>query len=220
MSRSAHVLAALWAPLFTMARRAARPALHLETLGERIVPTPMYYPIALDRGTDQFLSSLTSPATLANFRNHDYIALPSPYLLAGHTLDLVGADGVTYGHVKDLSVIGTENGTGNYLVSGLFYSGTTSIVILGTITPYAGGPTNFTANFGFEGYDPRNSGLAVDFHGTISQNYQHATVSGSLAVYYPHTYPQFGDKLHETAGGVFYYEPANTRYTPVSGKWF
>src|SRR5262249_32778510 len=144
-------------------RRATRPALGLEALGDRIVPTPMYYPASLDRGTDEVASILTSPATLANIRNHDYIALPSPYALAGHTVDLVGADGVTYGHVKDLSVTGMEL-SGNYIVSGLFTSGTTSIIIHGTITPYAGGPTNFTATFTFDGYDPRNSGLAVDFH--------------------------------------------------------
>jgi hypothetical protein len=219
MRRSSHALAATRAALFGKPRRAARPALGLEALGDRIVPTPMYYPASLDRGTDEVASILTSPATLANIRNHDYIALPSPYLLVGHTLDLVGADGVTYGHVKDLSVRGTD-GLGETVVSGLFTSGTTEIVILGTITPYAGGPTNFTANFAFQGYTPSSSAFAVSFHGTISENFQHASVSGSLAVYYPDMYPGTCDLVHETAGGIVYYEPCNTHYTPVSGKWF
>src|SRR5262249_30162278 len=211
--------AATWAALFSKARRAARPTLRLEALDDRVLPSGVF-PTSIDLTSDRIASQLTTSPVLALPRSYPTIVVPSPYALPGHTLDLVGADGVTYGHVTDLSVLGTDP-AGNYVVSGLFTSGTTSIVILGSITPYAGGPTNFTANFTFEGYTPSSSGYAVSFHGTISQNYQHATVSGSLAVYYPDTNfivaLQRGDKIHETAGGIVYGEPPNTRYTPVSG---
>src|SRR5262249_45309489 len=152
----------------------------VEALDDRVLPSGVF-PTSIDLTSDRIASQLTTSPVLALPRSYPTIAVPSPYALSGHTLDLVGADGVTYGHVKDLSVVGTDP-AGDTVVSGTFTSGTTSIIILGSFTPYVGGPTNFTANITFDGYDPRNSGLAVSFHGTISQNYQHATVSGSLAV--------------------------------------
>jgi hypothetical protein len=180
------------------------------------------YPTSIDFTADRFPPDLTTTTTLGYTLNYPTIAVPSPYVLVGHTLDLVGADGVTYGHVKNLSVVGLDP-AGDTVVSGLFTSGTTTIIILGSFTPYAGGPTSFTSSFSFEGYDSINSGLAVDFHGTLTQTYQHATVSGSLAVYYPDTSPiafERGDKMHQTASGGVYWEPVNTHYTSVSGAWF
>jgi hypothetical protein len=42
MSRSSHVVAAVRAALLDNARRAARPALRLEALGDRVLPSGMF----------------------------------------------------------------------------------------------------------------------------------------------------------------------------------
>jgi hypothetical protein len=179
------------------------------------------FPNSIGQYYNPFLASLEATPSFTNYWSYPAIVIPSVYTLPGHTLNLVGSDGVNYGQVIDLSIVGTDL-NGNTLVSGLFQSGSTWINILGTITPYqTTGPVSYTATFAFEGYDQNNSGLAVDFHGTISQDYQHASVSGSLAVYYPQSiFHQPGDKIHMTVGGVTYWEPANTPYTAVSGMWF
>jgi hypothetical protein len=207
MSRSAHVLAAMWAALFGKPRRATRPTLHLEALSERIVPTPMYYPIALDRGTDEFLSSLTSPASLANFRNHDSILLSSPSLFLHKTLNLVGNDGVTYGRVTFSQA--TANSDGSYSLMGTFTSGTLLIAVTGHVDPYSYvGSGTFTANFSFVGInlDPNGSGgFSATFHGVLSQTNQHASASGQLQVCVS----------NNLIGCVL-----NQPYTHVSGNWF
>jgi hypothetical protein len=178
------------------------------------------FPTSTGQYYDPFLPSLEAGPTFTNYWNSNAIVIPSLYSLPGHTLSFVGTDGVTYGQLTDLSIVGTDL-NGNTVVAGVFQSGTTSIGVVGTITiSQASGPGSLTATFTFEGYDPNNSGLAVDFHGTIYQDFQHASVSGSLAVYFPRSAGTVGDKVHMTGNGVIYWEPANTHYTPVSGMWF
>jgi hypothetical protein len=132
---------------------------------------------------------------------------------------LVGDDGVTYGHVNLDQIVGPV-GYGNVYLHGYFTSGTLRIEVWGTIN-YA--LIGLPSNFSFEGYDHVHSGLAVNFRGTVSQNYQHATVSGSLAVYYPDPRGcQPGDKVHYYGdmNQSTYYERPDTPYTHVSGNWF
>ena len=68
----------------------------------------------------------------------------APSGLRGGALDLVGNDGVTYGHVSFSRL--TANSDGSSSLQGTFWSGTLSIPVFGTVGPYQwGGSSGFTA---------------------------------------------------------------------------
>jgi hypothetical protein len=210
MRRFPHVFATLWGLMSRPTRPGRGPALGLETLDARLLPSTFTisdYPtsglVAANLGNLQ-----------VNWSSQNTIAIHYPNVssLLNRPLQMVNGN-ANYGQVTFTQV--TINSDGTATLTGTFTSGTLSIPVTGTVGSYHfGGPLGFTATLSISGavYSPipgggtnYDMGYSVTFNGTLYQNDQHASVAGQLQVV-------VSDDLPVAI--------MNQPYSPVSGPWF